>query len=545
MGKISDNKPAASCTGCFAWGQLPGRFCRGCYTYGQLHQVGCCVGCRRQVPVDAKHGYCRLCRAQATWAIKASGTASVLEPYLRQVRHQQLFFANLQRPRNRGPRVGKQGRRARRRALVPDPPRVITGWVQLSLFTAARDFRRFDRERHADLANPWLVRARQTARALGEARGWSRWIASDVDRALVIVLSGYCEGESIRYSELFPALRGRGLPIVRTAEVLDRLGLFTDDRVPAVDRWLERKLDGVAQGIRREVEAWVRTLLDGGPRSEPRARHTAWAYLGEIRPVLLKWTSRYDHLREVTREDIVAARDAVTGKQRESRIVALRSLFRHAKRNGQVFRNPTIRIRVPRQAGGVIQVLDQADIDEAIATATTPDIRLILALAAVHAARPKVIRTMQLEDVDLGNRRITVGGHVRPLDEFTRRAVLDWLKARRHRWPNTANPHLLITQKTAVELGPAGKLWTTRATRNLTATLERLRVDRQLEEALTHGADPLHLALVFGIDDKTAIRYADSARRLLQTDLETDPACSPRTHGSVPENDGIGPSGSR
>ncbi|MGQ4458420.1 hypothetical protein [[Kitasatospora] papulosa] len=81
--------------------------------------------------------------------------------------------------------------------------------------------------------------------------------------------------------------------------------------------------------------------------------------------------------------------------------------------------------------------------------------------------------------------------------------------------PNTANPHLLITQKTAVELGPAGKLWTTRATRNLTATLERLRADRQLEEALTHGADPLHLALVFGIDEKTAIRYADSARALL------------------------------
>ncbi|MFD5271778.1 hypothetical protein [Streptomyces sp. NPDC058335] len=82
-------------------------------------------------------------------------------------------------------------------------------------------------------------------------------------------------------------------------------------------------------------------------------------------------------------------------------------------------------------------------------------------------------------------------------------------------WPNTANPHLLITQKTAVELGPTGKLWTTRATRNLTATLERLRVDRQLGEALTHGADPFHLTLVFGIDEKTAIRYADSARALL------------------------------
>ncbi|PJM97805.1 integrase [Streptomyces sp. CB01201] len=292
-----------------------------------------------------------------------------------------------------------------------------------------------------------------------------------------------------------------------------------------IDRWLERKLDGMPPGIHRAVEAWVRTLLDGGPRSEPRSRHTAWAYLGEIQPVLLEWSNRYDHLREVTREDIIAARDAVTGKQRESRIVALRSLFRHAKKNGQLFHNPTIRIRVPRQTGSVLQALDQADIDEAIA-ATTPDIRLIVSLAAVHAARPKMIRTMQLDDIDLGNRRITVGGHVRPLDDLTHRAVLDWLDHRRNRWPNTANPHLLITQKPAVELGPAGKLWTTQATRNLTATLERLRVDRQLEEVLIHGADPLHLALVFGIDEKTAVRYADSARQLLQAEIEA--GVSPR-----------------
>ncbi len=161
---------------------------------------------------------------------------------------------------------------------------------------------------------------------------------------------------------------------------------------------------------------------------------------------------------------------------------------RHAKKNSQIFRNSTIRICVPRQTGGVLQALAQADIDEAIATATTPDIRLIVALAAVHAARPKMIRTMQMDDVDLGNRRITVGGHIRPLDDLTHRAVLDWLGHRRNRWPKTANPHLLITQETAVELGPAGKLRTTGATRNLTAILERLRVDRQLEEALTHGA---------------------------------------------------------
>ncbi|KJY40593.1 hypothetical protein VR46_27005 [Streptomyces sp. NRRL S-444] len=44
------------------------------------------------------------------------------------------------------------------------------------------------------------------------------------------------------------------------------------------------------------------------------------------------------------------------------------------------------------------------------------------------------------------------------------------------------------------------------------ATLERLRADRQLEEALTHGPDLLHLTQAFGLDEKTALRYADSAR---------------------------------
>ncbi|WLQ45576.1 hypothetical protein P8A22_04190 [Streptomyces laculatispora] len=49
---------------------------------------------------------------------------------------------------------------------------------------------------------------------------------------------------------------------------------------------------------------------------------------------------------------------------------------------------------------------------------------------------------------------------------------------------------------------------------------ERLRVDRELEGAPTHGPDPLHLAEVFGLDEKTAMRVADSARLLLETAVE-------------------------
>jgi hypothetical protein len=45
-------------------------------------------------------------------------------------------------------------------------------------------------------------------------------------------------------------------------------------------------------------------------------------------------------------------------------------------------------------------------------------------------------------------------------------------------------------------------------------------MDRQLDEALTHGADPLHLAVVFGLDETTAIRYSTAARKLLLTPAE-------------------------
>jgi hypothetical protein len=73
----------------------------------------------------------------------------------------------------------------------------------------------------------------------------------------------------------------------------------------------------------------------------------------------------------------------------------------------------------------------------------------------------------------------------------------------------------LINNQTANRTTRASNHWIGEAMRGQTATLERLRVDRQLEEAMTQGLDPLHLAEVFGLDEKTAMRYADSARQLL------------------------------
>lgn len=193
---------------------------------------------------------------------------------------------------------------------------------------------------------------------------------------------------------------------------------------------------------------------------------------------------------------------------------------RHAKKNGTIFRDPTRGVHDGERPLILIQPLQPAEIDQAASAAATPAARLAVALAAIHAARPRTIRELHLADADLGNRRLVIAGTPRPLDELTASVLLAWLDHRGRRWPGTANPHLIINQQTAMTTRPVSENWLAGSCRGLTATLERLRVDRQLEEALTCGADPLHLTAVFGINDTTAIKYAAIARQLQETAAE-------------------------
>ena len=311
------------------------------------------------------------------------------------------------------------------------------------------------------------------------------------------------------------------------------MGVLADDRRPSFEGWLERKIEGLAEGIGQAAESWLRTMHDGGPRSGARSLETVWCHMNNVRPALLDWSQRYDHLREVTRDDIQAILGDLHGTRRYSFLVSLRSLFAFCKKKGMVFRNPASGIKVGQHPYGIAQPLGQDDVDQAAEAATTPSAQLVLVLAAVHAARAGAIRAAQLDDVDLGNRRLTIAGRVRPIDEFTHQVLLDWLGYRRTRWPDTANPHLLINQHSAMGTGPVSTIYFAKTKlRGQAATLERLRVDRQLEEALAHGPDPLHLAAVFGLDPKTAIRYADNARLLLTTRAdEQDPASSTEPKG--------------
>jgi integrase len=517
-----------SCTSCLAWGRSFGHgLCAACYMFAREHAVGECAGCGRREPIRKQ--YCRLCWAQARTQARESDDvrwAAIPSRHLEQVRHHQLFFANMASTRGAAttpPRT--QGRRGRPRKEPPAPAgRPASTWFQPFLFDGhRRDYTRFDEQTDANPDNPWLVWGNYLAHRIGEARGWSRRLRFEVQRALVILLSPHVDGDVVFYTAMFDALRRLNLSCDRTADVLEEMGILVDDRRSSFEDWLDGKLDGIAPGIARETETWLRTLRDGGPRVQPRSIGTVWHYARIVRPVLLDWSKRHDHLREITRDEVLGVLDSLHGTARQSTLIGLRSLFGFCKKHGIVFRNPTSRIRVGDRVSKLIQPLEPGQIQRTATGAARPADRLILVLAAVHAARTGAIRALQLDDVDLGDRRLTIAGRPRPLDDLTHRIFVEWLDYRRTRWPNTANPHMLINQMTALETGPVSRHWIDAGFRGQQATLERLRVDRKLEEALTHGPDPLHLAVVFDLDPKTAIRYANSARQLLQTSVECDP----------------------
>ncbi len=508
---------ASSCPTCLAWGVLYGGYCRACYDFRRRHPSARCAGCRRDMPL--KNRYCRPCWLQA--ALQARNPPAVTDTDLAAVTCHQLCFAGT--TKMRGPR-SRPPRRPRVSALAADPAPTPGpadgGQLQLHLPGPARAF---DRPQHAELSNPALTRIRGLAQAMGQARGWNPQLSAELDRALVIVLSGHADGERLRRSELVGVLHRYGISVDRVANVLAQAGLLDDDRVPAFESWCDDKLAELTPGIAAEARGWVRTLAHGGPRSHPRKMGTVRRYLRCAHPVLVEWSTRYDHLREVTTGDIAAVTAALRGHPRRQTLIALRSLMRHCKKVGTIFADPAARIRAGRPDDAPILPLTPEQIQDATRAATTPAARLALALAAVHAARPHTIRTLHLDHLDLGNRRLTIADVARPLDELTHRLVLDWLTDRRGRWPNTANPHLIINKQTASTTRPVSENALTAPFRGAAATLEALRVDRQLDEALTHGPDPLHLAVVFGLTETTAIRYSNAARHLLQTPAEQHP----------------------
>jgi integrase len=192
--------------------------------------------------------------------------------------------------------------------------------------------------------------------------------------------------------------------------------------------------------------------------------------------------------------------ESLPASGRTQTLVALRSLFGYLHRRKRVFATPTSRlVPGPARRRVVLLPLTAQDYQQLTAACVTPMHELVLALACVDAGSPNQIRHLLLDDFDLANRRLTIGSVSRRLDAYTLRALDAYLRHRRERWPAATNRHLLISKYTARTTGPVSSYTIGHLFPPHLPGIDRLRRDRQLEEALAHGPDPLHLAVVFGI----------------------------------------------
>ncbi|MGH3182915.1 MAG: hypothetical protein ACRDOE_13565, partial [Streptosporangiaceae bacterium] len=324
-------RPASSCPDCLSWGASYGSqsYCRACYDFTRRYHLGECAGCQRIIAVKKSH--CRLCWLQA--GIAAAGRCRLTAADFRPGGYWQLSFAGMSRLGGTGPAPAPP---APGPAVIPPAP---AGWMQLQLCAPGQSLH-FDKRHWAASAitNPALERARRIARQLAEARGWNARIVTETGRALAVVLAGHAPGDMIAWSHLPPALHSRDLSVTRTAEILDLAGLLHDDRVPSFAALKERRLALLPAGIAAGVDEWLSVLQHGGPRSRPRNIDTARQRLNRACPLLLTWAQNAGHLREITAAQVTEAIAPLQGSLRRQTIEALRSLFRHARKTGRIFR---------------------------------------------------------------------------------------------------------------------------------------------------------------------------------------------------------------
>jgi hypothetical protein len=302
------------------------------------------------------------------------------------------------------------------------------------------------------MLRPVFARALQAA----EVAGWSTLSLRRVLAGLQLAVEPRSDRQPIPISELRVLLGAtRGVRLERVAQMLREEGLLVDDAVPTMRSWIEQRCHGLPAGFQDEVRAWLLVLLDGDTRARPRATSTIYGYFGRTRPHLIAWSATRGQLREVTEDDVRPVLGQLRGHRLAGTFVALRSLFRFARRHRLILADPTRRLHIGHAAPArALLPMTDTQIAAVAATAVTPAQRLVVALAVVHAARAAAIRELTLDDIDLAGRRITLAGHPQRLGEFVHQALRAWLQLRQATWPHTPNRHVLISTVTATATAP-------------------------------------------------------------------------------------------
>jgi hypothetical protein len=379
---------------------------------------------------------------------------------------------------------------------------------QLRLVWVPADLARVRVERALDAAFVELPDLMSAAATFGEARGWSPVVIKQVQRGVAVLLMAR-NGEHDFDHKALQHLASVNLPVTPALDFLAEVGWVGEGDRDPMDAWLGDRLRGLPGQIVSELISWTDVLRGRSQRRcKPQLQTTVKASVRVCEPALNEWATRYGSLRQVTAHDIEAHLAGLVGWDRPNALAGMRSLFRTLKANRVVFVDPTAGVRVPSPPHGPPVGIDPPVRASLLDEVTRPDWRLIVLLAGVHALSKKQIADLRLDHVDLPGSHLTVHGRPRSLDALTRESLISWLEFRRHRWPCTANPHLIVSVMSANRLGPVGMSFLHQAFAGLPVTASELRVDRLVTEALDSGGDALRIALLFGISAETATGYA-------------------------------------
>ncbi|MFF3193787.1 hypothetical protein [Streptomyces misionensis] len=510
-----------SCEHCLAWAGDAKPLCDCCREWARhpSRTTAPCERCGRTWPL--KDGKCRFCH-QVLYEHLGDGPAV-----------EQLWFGgyapglNNARPGDYG---RDKGRRSvlRREKIAQENPRVDSAMLvspgQVELFStsasASTHIRQWARLKHMRLPTltPQASQLVVEFRTFAKEQQWTDMTRAVNLRTLRFLAAWLGVDAPLHESDIREVARfGSSWGGRRVVPFLSERGLLIPlERTDPEQAAVERLLDTLPEHLQDEVKVWVRVLRGEGRRPSPAMD---WATIRRYShyhvPVLQKWGKRIGSLREITPKDIEDAVTAHTGNRAHGVHGALRSLFRALKRERIIFRDPARNVsathvnhaprRIPsdRLAG----LLDRAP---------TAMAKAVVALAAIHALGSTEIRRLQLTDLNRSAGRLIThrrgDKHTVYLDELTLKLLTDWLRERAERWPRSTNPHLFVTQVTALDPTgpPVAKYGLQPIFTHLGLQPRRLRVDRILDEA-HETADPVHLMRVFGIAPETAMKYVKAA----------------------------------
>nr|WP_258404912.1 hypothetical protein [Streptomyces sp. F8] len=499
------------CRDCHAWmtGEKRGLQCSPCRHWHELHPAGRCARCRRE-DLPLRGGRCRTCRLYrhldkagpaADW-----GTQLVIDLPHGAPGQAQLI------PADEAPPVEDE-----------DVSALHAAAGQEALFGMRRDWSpvlaRLRRRSYADL--PLTGPARRLTEELDRLRRGQQDPAYRKDIRTLTILAYWLGAESVFQERDVHdlALLDPNLAAKRVCQFLASRGLLAEDpelHQDADQVWIETVVGKLPPTVADEVRLWVQVLRGQGRREhEARGYDGIRRYLAALQPLLTAWTnSGITTLREITADHATDAADNLTGSARRQLAISLRSLFKALRQERVVFRDPTRELPVG-DLKGIPKSVPSDLLAGLLDRAPTPLGRLVVALTAVHALPGHEIPTLLTCDLSLAHGTLEARRgllrHTLYIEEFTHGLASAWLTYRHHRWPASTNPHLLVSQRTALDPDhPPVSM--TMLHRHLPKgfTLDGLRQDRILNEALKTG-DPLKLMRLFGITEKTAMHYVGTA----------------------------------